>query len=313
MKGIAFIVLSSLPLYLLVRTLASHRGRLRAAERDAEDRDAWVGAFVEGSSVGQAVLDRELRFVHLNERLAQMHGVSVEDHLGRTIAEIIRGPAGDELFARHRRVLETGIGELDIPAEAHNAGDDGTHREWRKSVFPIRDRHGVVVGVGINVRDVTEEVEAERDRRARMETLEMVLRHLPVMVAFLDADGRPTLVNPEWERVIGWRGDELATREPLAELYPEAEERARVREMIDRSDGTWGRYQTRARSGRMIPTEWASVRLPDGRALGHRVGPLSGAPTRARAGADRGPVPPPRRDRPRASCIATRSTRTTRR
>jgi PAS domain S-box-containing protein len=39
--------------------------------------------------IGLALVDRDHRFVRVNERLAAINGRSVADHLGRTIREVI--------------------------------------------------------------------------------------------------------------------------------------------------------------------------------------------------------------------------------
>lgn len=39
--------------------------------------------------VGIAALDRQLRFVRVNERLAAMNGRSVSEHIGPRVAEVI--------------------------------------------------------------------------------------------------------------------------------------------------------------------------------------------------------------------------------
>jgi len=55
------------------------------------------------SPVGLAILDRELRFLHMNEALAEFHGISAEDrasylqkpysptNLGRLVREVLDG------------------------------------------------------------------------------------------------------------------------------------------------------------------------------------------------------------------------------
>ena len=41
------------------------------------------------AAVGMAVVDARLRFVRINERLAEMNGASVEAHIGRTVRELV--------------------------------------------------------------------------------------------------------------------------------------------------------------------------------------------------------------------------------
>ena len=41
-----------------------------------------------GVPIGLATIDTDLRFLHINKRLAEIHGRSVEEHLGRTVSEM---------------------------------------------------------------------------------------------------------------------------------------------------------------------------------------------------------------------------------
>src|SRR5438045_1230831 len=62
----------------------------RPSERDlARDRLAEIEAYYHTAPVGLCVLDTELRYVRINERLAEINGLPVSEHLGRTVAEIL--------------------------------------------------------------------------------------------------------------------------------------------------------------------------------------------------------------------------------
>ena len=60
--------------------------------------------------VGLCFFDSELRYVHINEWLAVINGLSVEEHLGRTIGEVLPDvTVGVELLLRSgARNRETG-------------------------------------------------------------------------------------------------------------------------------------------------------------------------------------------------------------
>jgi PAS domain S-box-containing protein len=66
-----------------------------------------VEAIWRHAAVGMAVIDTGLRFVRINERLAEINGASVEAHLGRTIREMVPDLT-EQGEAALRRVIETG-------------------------------------------------------------------------------------------------------------------------------------------------------------------------------------------------------------
>lgn len=138
------------------------------------DRDVTV-AKLEGllaaAPIGIAFLDHDLRYVRLNEALAAMNGTRPEEHLGRTIREVLPAAAADYLEPLLRRVLETGepIVNLEI---GHFIGN----------YFPVRSTAGAVVGIGGIVTDVGDrkrmEDELRRSVRSREDLIAVVSHDL---------------------------------------------------------------------------------------------------------------------------------------
>jgi PAS domain-containing protein len=54
-------------------------------------RLAQLQAVYDGAPVALGFLDRSLKYVNLNRRLADMHHKPVEEHFGRTISEVVPG------------------------------------------------------------------------------------------------------------------------------------------------------------------------------------------------------------------------------
>jgi PAS domain S-box-containing protein len=48
-----------------------------------------IEAIYQTAPIGLAVLDTDLRYQRLNQRLAEINGISIEDHIGRTVREIV--------------------------------------------------------------------------------------------------------------------------------------------------------------------------------------------------------------------------------
>ena len=89
------------------------------------------------------------------------------------------------------------------------------------------------------------------------------------MINLIDEDGRVTLVNREWERVLGWSPEEVMERGAaiLAEAYPDLQQRQKALNLISTSREEWADFKTRVRDGRVIDTSWAAVHLSDGTAI----------------------------------------------
>lgn len=110
----------------------------------------------------------------------------------------------------------------------------------------------------------------EHELRRQKELFETIIDHIPVMINFVDADGRIRLVNREWERVLGWTREEILARDLdiFAACYPDSQDRQAVYDFAASSNGQWRDFRTRVRDGRTIDTSWAVIHLSDGTRIG---------------------------------------------
>jgi PAS domain-containing protein len=63
--------------------------------------------------IGLCLIDRNLRYIRINEMLASINGKPVEDHIGRSIYEVIPEVAS-KVESIYRRVIETGEPMLNL-------------------------------------------------------------------------------------------------------------------------------------------------------------------------------------------------------
>jgi PAS domain S-box-containing protein len=149
--------------------------------------------------VGFAFVDRDCRIVRINETLAEVNGAPPQEHIGRTVAEMV-----PDVWAQmqhvYRRVLETGEPATNLEVERQRHGEPG-FRHWLASYYPVRV-DGDVLGVGVIVTDITERQEAEHFRAAVMDTMVEGLYAL-------DDQGRLTFMNSAASKLLGWSEEEL--------------------------------------------------------------------------------------------------------
>ena len=137
---------------------------------------------------------------------------------------------------------------------------------WLHDIVSVKvEPTGAVYLSGIML-DITKRKQSEEELRQKTEILQKIFDHIPVMVTFRGADGRPKLVNREWERTFGWTLGELQDRDGdiLSEVYPDPISHHRAKEFIAAADSQWTNFKSKARDGRMIDTSWAVARLSDG-------------------------------------------------
>jgi len=110
--------------------------------------------------IGFCFLDRDLRYVRINEILAEINGISAEAHLGRHVSEIVP-TLFDTLRAVTGRILATGEAVLNHEFSGETSSAPGITRFWSQSWYPARDGAGEILGFGAIVEDITERKQYE--------------------------------------------------------------------------------------------------------------------------------------------------------
>ncbi|MEV7148287.1 SpoIIE family protein phosphatase [Streptomyces sp. NPDC093084] len=145
--------------------LAADQSTVRRLEQDV----ALSERIVKQSPIGLAVLDTRLRFVSVNPALERLNGVPAEEHLGRTLREVLPHLDADALESAYLRVLRTGEPVIDRSVVGRTPAAPDEEHIWSLSVYRLEDALDNVLGVATSVVDITEPyragVEAENARR----------------------------------------------------------------------------------------------------------------------------------------------------
>ena len=118
-----------------------------------------LAALYDSAPVGLCVLDRELRFVRINSRLAEMNGVPAADHIGRQLPEILPDIGEQAKLAMQRILAGETLRSLEF--EGATPAHPGAPRSWRGTWVPLKNPQGEVIAASVMVEEVTE------GRRAR--------------------------------------------------------------------------------------------------------------------------------------------------
>jgi PAS domain S-box-containing protein len=153
--AIALLLLAA-EFYLLNLEFTRHKQTERIARQSRE----VVNAFFSSSTVGFAILDKQLRYRRINEILASMAGMSPADFLGRSVGEIFTGNALDAESA-FLQVISAGTPILDREISGEMPGKPGEVRYWLVNYFPIAGENGQVNEIGVIAVDVTARRNAE--------------------------------------------------------------------------------------------------------------------------------------------------------
>ncbi len=153
--------------------------------------------------LGLAIFDRDLRFLHVNERMADINGVPVAEHLGRTIWEVIPKVA-DVLEGILRPVLDEGRSIENIELVGETAAFPGVMRSWRAYYHPSRDANHEIIGVLAVVRETTDEVRLETALEDAASRLEMAMSGSGFGVWDWSVDTNSVWFSDTWQTMLGY-------------------------------------------------------------------------------------------------------------
>jgi PAS domain S-box-containing protein len=172
---------------------------LRRSERAATEASTLLRSVEGATPVGIKIVDLDFRILRINSMLADINGLSVEESLGKTVAEV--GPGiwlSVEDF--YRRALK---GEVirNVDVTSPDRIDSNRTRHWLANYFPVWV-DGKIIGVGNVVFDITERKEADEFRA-------VVMENVAEGIYTLDCAGLVTFVNRAACDMLGWTEDEL--------------------------------------------------------------------------------------------------------
>ena len=222
-----------------------------------------LNTLINNAPVGIVYLDRELRYVRINDRLASLNGIPAAEHIGKTVREILPDLA-QEVEDVTNKILAT-----NRPVEHHEfsgftPADPGQKHYWSESWYPLHDNDGNVIGFGAIVEDITERRRMEMDLRRSEAKLLSLFQNSPDAIFLAVPGGSVTNANPAACAIFGMTEEELcrvgrAGIEDPSDPAPAAalEERART-----------GRVKYEAthvrKDGSKFPSEVSSVIVDEG-------------------------------------------------
>lgn len=162
-----YLLAISVPSTFLAAAMAERTGAfaaLRDSERAMHQKYAELAMIYHAAPVGLAFVDTQLRYVGINDSLAEMNGMPAEAHLGRTIREVLPHLA-DDIEPIYRHVIATGEPVLDVELRGTTASKPGIERTWLVSRYPLRDDQGVILGVSTVMQETTERKQIEEARQ----------------------------------------------------------------------------------------------------------------------------------------------------
>jgi PAS domain S-box-containing protein len=221
-----------------------------ALGRELSLRERQLDSLFETTRAGLAVLDGSLRYLHVNDTLAQFSNRAPEEFIGKTVRDIAPH-AAEWAEPVMRRIFETGEPVLNLEVAGTIPDGQGRTRQWLISFVPALGDGGAPSAVSVLVLDITDVRDLGRSLSETEARLTMLAAHSSDAVLVFDEGGRFLEVNPRLYRMLGYSREELAgmrvqdlipAEDLAADPIPHAELQAgktvRRRRRLRRRDGT---------------------------------------------------------------------------
>ena len=198
-------------LHVYVREITDQKrvaAELQGSREEAERRLAELENIYRTAPIGMLLVDTDLRYVRINERLAAINGLPAAEHIGRTIREMVPEIA-DAVTPNYLKVIATGEPIIDEEVTGSTPADRHVEHNYLCSYYPVKDLQGKVVGVTAIVRDITDQKRAEDALRESEGRFRGVYESNIVGINFAAMDGTNIDANDEFLRITGYTREDL--------------------------------------------------------------------------------------------------------
>lgn len=167
-------------------------------KKPARENQELIQTILDSSPMMVALRDTDGKFLLINERYEEVHGVAKEDVIGKTLHELVSKEEAERYSRGDADVITTRKVTLSEEVIQRNG------RELVLSVtkFPIVDSSGNVTGVGIIDMDVTESRQSEKALTREKQILDMTLESIDQGISMFDADLRLTAFNEKFLELL---------------------------------------------------------------------------------------------------------------
>lgn len=138
-------------------------------EAAARTRLIELETIYDSAPIGLALIDADLRYVRVNRALAHLNGAPAEDHIGRSVRDIIPASVVEVLEPVFRQVLGSGVPVMDLEIGAESPAMPGVERTWLESIAPVRGPDGAVRQIQVTMVEITEHKASEARLAAALE------------------------------------------------------------------------------------------------------------------------------------------------
>ncbi|MDY9923001.1 PAS domain S-box protein [Methanobacterium sp.] len=206
---------------------------LHQSENTAQKRLFEIEAIYNSAPIGLCVLDRKLRFVRINDRMAEINGFPSKYHIGKTIHEIVPDlaeqgeAAANEIFETKKKVISREFNGV-------TAAQPGVLRTWMEEWYPLKDSSHQIIGINVAALEITEIKKAEKSLKKSEEKLRLAIEGAGAGMWYWDLKNDMIEWTDEYKHIFGVNPDpDTSFNTILKIVHPD--DREKVEQAIQRT------------------------------------------------------------------------------
>lgn len=145
-------------------------GKLHSEGADAFTTSPGLQLIYETAPVGLAFLSPDCRYLMINQHLTEICGLSIADHIGRSVRETVPQVA-DQVEQIVKQIALSGKPIVGVEVNGQRPDGSNVERVWITYWHPLKGENGNVIGVNVAAEEVTDRKRADAERSSMQERL----------------------------------------------------------------------------------------------------------------------------------------------
>ena len=170
----ASILAVSFCVFVLVALFAERRQSetaLMASSSKLDETLTELRLLYENAPIGLAFLTPDCRYQQINRRLTEICGLSIADHIGRSVRVTVPQVA-DQVEQIVQAILKTGEPIVGIEINGQRSDGSNAERVWITYWHALKAEDGTILGINVAAEEITEQKRAKAALQHLNETLE---------------------------------------------------------------------------------------------------------------------------------------------
>jgi PAS domain S-box-containing protein len=181
---------------------------LAALFSERRQHEAELRLLYETAPVGLAFLTPDCRYQHVNRHLTEICGISVADHIGRSVRDTVPKVA-DHVENIVQTILRTGEPITGIEINGQRPDGSNAERVWITYWKPLKAADGSILGINVAAEEITERKLAEAALTASEAKFHELADNMSQLAWTADALGRIYWYNKRWHDYAGTTLEEM--------------------------------------------------------------------------------------------------------